>query len=324
MKKNRFINFFVILFTIIFLFQSFYKMEIEALENSEVENVRATLIYPQHAILGEGSIWSDTDRVLYWIDIEGKKLFIYNPKTNCNQEFQLSDLPGTVVQRTNGELLIAIRNGITSFNPHTKEFKVMSHPNTVTNNRYNDGKCDPQGRFWVSTMSLEDDNPPKASLFKINRDFHSEKIFDGVRIGNGLVWSIDQTKFYYIDTPTLNIDEMDYNAASGTVSNRRHCISFDHNFGHPDGMTIDNEGKLWVAHWEGGRVTRWCPITKKLLLTVTVPNVSRVTSCAFGDDDLQSLYITTARRENEPDSGSLFKYRFTNGIRGSPAFKFQG
>ncbi|KAN0036629.1 hypothetical protein ACTFIV_001933 [Dictyostelium citrinum] len=300
-------------------------MEVEASENFEVENVRATLTYPQHAILGEGSIWSDTDQVLYWIDIEGKKLFIYNPKTNCNQEFGLSDLPGTVVQRTNGELLIAIRNGITSFNPHTKEFKVMVHPNTVANNRYNDGKCDPQGRFWVSTMSLEQDNPPKASLFKINHDFHSEKVFDGVRIGNGLVWSIDQTKFYYIDTPTLNIDEMDFNADQGTVSNRRHCISFENRgFGFPDGMTIDNEGKLWIAHWEGGRVTRWCPITKKLLLTVTVPNVSRVTSCAFGDADLQTLYITTARCDGEPDSGSLFKYRFTNGIKGSVAFKFQG
>ncbi|EGC35811.1 hypothetical protein DICPUDRAFT_72325 [Dictyostelium purpureum] len=285
---------------------------------------RATLVYPQHAQLGEGSIWSVDKQALIWIDIEGRKLFVYHPNDNTNQAFDLPERPGTVVERTNGELLVAVKGGIRTFNIYTKESMIITNPETEPTNRYNDGKCDPQGRFWIGSMSLKSGEPAVASLYRVNHDLSSERILSGIKISNGLVWSLDQKKFYYIDTPTMGVDEFDYDAHSGSISNRKRCISFTGQDGFPDGMTIDAEGKLWIAHWDGGRVTRWDPNTKQRIFTVTVPNVSKVTSVAFGDYDLQTLYITTARDGGQPDSGSLFKYRFTNGIKGIPAYKFRG
>ncbi|KAF2076316.1 hypothetical protein CYY_002372 [Polysphondylium violaceum] len=295
-------------------------------DTDEVESVpflRANFLYHAYAILGEGAYWSTQDELLYWIDIEGRKLFAWDPRKMTNTVTQLSARPGTVVQRTNGELLIALQGGIVTYNTVTKESKVVAHPDKNVHNRYNDGKCDPQGRFWIGTMNL-DASSPTASLYTIGDGFNTQTKLSNVRISNGIIWSLDSKKMYYIDTPTLGVDEYDFDAASGTISNKKRIITFSGPDGSPDGMTIDAQGNLWIAHWEGGKVSKWNPNTGKRLLEVLVPNVTRVTSVAFGGPNLATLYITTARESRQPSSGALFQYQFLDGTKGVAAHKFRG
>ncbi|KYQ89243.1 senescence marker protein-30 family protein [Tieghemostelium lacteum] len=288
------------------------------------EDVSASVIYQSKSQLGEGAYWSTSDRVLYWLDIDGKKLNIFNPKSLKNEEISLPSIPGTVVQKTNGELVIALRSGISIYNQYSKNLKVISHPEKVVTNRYNDGKCDANGRFWVGSMSLENGTPAKATLYTIDSRLKVQEKLQNVKISNGIIWSLDNRAMYYIDTLTMGVDRFDFDLDSGEISNRKRVITFSGQDGLPDGMTIDSEGYLWVCHYDGGKVTRWNPDNGNKLMTVWVPGVKKVTSVAFGGDDLSDLFITTGRDGNSPDSGSLFHYKFTNGIHGVPSNKFSG
>eukprot|EP01133_Synstelium_polycarpum_P002481 gene2481-2822_t len=239
-------------------------------------------------------------------------------------QFNLEERPGTVVPRAgySDQVVIAIKGvGISFLNTTTGDTEFLANPETLDTNRYNDGKVDPAGRFWIGTMSLKNGQPDEASLYSVDHGV-SKKHLDGLRISNGLIWSLNHTKMYYIDTPTLGIDVFDYNNDTGVIGNRSRLITFTGNDGSPDGMTIDSEGMLWVAHWDGSKVTRWDPESRQCNLTVSLP-VSRVSSCAFGDEDLSTLYITTAKSDQK-NSGGLFRYRFNGTITGVPSSGYQG
>eukprot|EP01132_Coremiostelium_polycephalum_P005845 gene5845-7274_t len=284
----------------------------------------ASVLLPTHSKLGEGALWSVEDQLLYWIDIEGELLHIYNPKTPRDISYKLPSKPGTVVRRKNGHVVLALMNeGVVDFDPHTEQITKLVHPQNVPGNRYNDGKVDPKGRFWVGSMSLSDSHPPVAHLYMIDSNLHSTTKLEQVRISNGIVWNADSTKMYYIDTETHNVDSFDYDAQTGNISNRKIITTIPQQEGYPDGMCIDDEGMIWVAHWAGGKVTRWNPNTGEKLMAIRTPGVTRTTSCAFGGPDLTTMYITTAKGDNEPNSGNLFVYHFTNGIKGVPSFNFE-
>jgi sugar lactone lactonase YvrE len=167
-----------------------------------------------------------------------------------------------------------------------------------------------------------------ASLYCLDTDGAVRHVFGGVTTSNGLGWSPDQRTMYYIDTPTLQVAAFDYDGDTGTISNRRPIVTFPSGVGRPDGMAVDAEGRLWIAHWDGGRISRWNPEDGRLSLEIPLP-VARVTSCAFGGPNLDRLYITTARHgltepqlAEQPHAGSLFAV--SPGVAGLPANEYLG
>jgi sugar lactone lactonase YvrE len=194
-------------------------------------------------------------------------------------------------------------------------------------NRFNDGKCDPAGRFLAGSM---DDTEIKASgsLYSLSPDGSVKTLLAGTHIANGLAWSPDYQTFYFIDTPTRTVMAYDYDLSTGAIANPRPVISVAPALGWPDGMTCDTQGRLWVALWGGARLTRWDPENGQLLEEIPFPALN-VSSCAFGGPGMTDLYVTTARKEMDarqlakyPLSGGLFRIR--TDIQGLPTFAFAG
>jgi len=273
----------------------------------------ASLEYKIQASLGEGAIWNYKTQELYWIDIEGKQLNIYNPKSKINKILNTESRIGTVVPFTKDEALVALENGVHKINLQTGKSNLFTNMEIqLPNSRLNDGKCDPSGRFWVGSMHLKQETG-KANLYTITSENILQKKIDSVTISNGIVWTSDKKTMYYIDTPTSTIKEFDYNNETGEISNGKIAVKIPIKLGFPDGMTIDEENMLWVGMWNGNAVIRFNPKTGKVISKVEVP-AHNITSCAFGGENLEMLYITSARvdmTEEElikyPLAGSLFK-----------------
>ncbi|RIH66453.1 SMP-30/gluconolactonase/LRE family protein [Mariniphaga sediminis] len=288
---------------------------------------KTELVLDTQSDLGEGAIWNHKTGELMWVNITGKILNFYNPKLKYNKEMFTGQMIGTVVPSESGKAMIALENGFYQFDPETgsKHF-IIDPEKEISGNRFNDGKCDPAGRFWAGTMSLEGKKKAGA-LYRLDPDSTVHKMIEGVTTSNGIVWSRDHTKMYYIDTPTRKVMAWNYNNETGEISNPQTAIEVPEDMGFPDGMTIDSEGNVWIALWGGAAVGCWNPETGELLRTIDVP-AKNVTSCAFGDDDLGTLYITTARQNtNEkelkkfPHAGGVFKIR--PGVKGVEACFFK-
>lgn len=272
----------------------------------------ATLVFDAAAILGEGCFWHPSESRLYWVDIEGCRLHSFDPASGVNRSFDLPARIGCAVPVESGGLLVALQNGIHFFDPETQRLDFLTNPlQGKTDIRFNDGKADDAGRFWVGSMHLRI-VPGVAALYRLDRSGSVVQVLDGVTISNGMAWTEDQKTLYYIDTPKRTVDAFEFSAADGTIHNRRVVFSFQESEGQPDGMTIDLDGKLWVAMWSGGQVLRLDPDTGICMERVRVP-APLVTSCCFGGEDLRTLYITTARvelndaqRAAYPHSGGLF------------------
>lgn len=289
----------------------------------------ATLVVDTRAQLGEGSFWDDRNNELYYIDIEGKKLFIYNPSVNKQMSYDMGQRIGTVVPtEKQNEAIVALQNGIYLFNTITQKQTLLCSPEHGLNNmRFNDGKCDPAGRFWVGSMHL-DQTEGAASLYRIESTGAFEKMIPNVTISNGIVWSSDQTKMYYIDTPTGQVMAYDYDLETGNITNGQVAVKISEDLGYPDGMTIDSKGRLWIALWNGNGVGCWNPDNGKLIDFIQVP-AHNVSSCTFGGDNLEKLYITTAKvdmtsaeKATFPHAGSLFVA--TPGVKGVKGNYFKG
>lgn len=264
------------------------------------------------AILGEGAIWNHRTQELYWVDIEGQKLHIYDPASGHNRTLALPSRIGTVVPTRDGQAVIGLEDGIYRLDPSDGAIELHAPVEAdKPQNRTNDGKCDPAGRLWIGTMNLEEQTGAGA-LYRVAPSGKVETMLRNVTISNGIVWTADQRTMYYIDTPTNVVKAFDFDLPSGTISNERVAVTIDPEMGHPDGMTIDAEGMIWVALWGGSAVIRFHPRTGAMLEKVDVPAL-KVTSCAFGGPLLDTLYITTAsiamtpeQLEHYPDAGSLF------------------
>src|SRR5690606_10237951 len=191
----------------------------------------------------------------------------------------------------------------------------------------NDGKCDPAGRVWVGTMAEGAEATGKVVLYCVEKDLTASAKIPPVTCSNGVCWSADARTVYYVDTPTYQVLAFDVDADTGALANRRVCIELSRAEGAPDGMTIDAEGQLWIALFDGGRVLRIDPKNGERTFQVRTPGGGNVTSCAFGGKDLDHLYITTARigltseeRALQPDAGSLFVAQVP--FKGVPAMRF--
>lgn len=275
--------------------------------------VEAQIIYPIQAIVGEGSLWDIDNQRLLWVDILAHKIYTFDPKTKSNTGFDIGQDVGTVVITESGWWAYADQDGIGFLNPKTGEMKMGPKPEIDHKEvRFNDGKCDPRGNFWAGTMAY-DATERAGTLYEFDFKRGVNKKIEGCTISNGLAWSGDRTKFYFIDSPTYEIHQYDYDQDTGEISNKKVAARISKEIGLPDGMAIDAEDFLWVALFYGGKVIRIDPNTGEVVYEVTLP-VPNITSCAFGGPDLDELYITTARHamdnkalEKYPLSGSLFR-----------------
>jgi sugar lactone lactonase YvrE len=289
-------------------------------EKAEPNNHSAEIEFKINAELGEGAFWNYKTQEFYWVDIIGKSLNIYNPTTKSNKNFEMPSAISTVVAYTNQEAVVALVDGIYKINLQSGELRVLSDvEKEMTWNRFNDGKCDPNGNLWVGSMHY-DQNKPLASVYKIEENGNTTKMIDSVTISNGIVWTKDSKTMYYIDTPTANIMAYDFNTQSSTISNGRVAVKVKEKDGFPDGMTIDENDMLWVGMWNGNAIANYNPKTGELVSKIEVP-AHNVTSCAFGGENLDTLYITTSsldmtdeEKEKYPLAGSIFKIK--PGVKG--------
>jgi sugar lactone lactonase YvrE len=284
------------------------------------------LLLDAKAALGEGPAWEARTNLLYWLDIKGHTVHLYDPQNRTDRSIDVGQQTGCAAPTKDGNLILGLKTGLATLDLATAKLDFIARPEVhLPGNRFNDGKCDPAGRFLAGTM---DDAEVEASgaLYSLSSDHTLKTLITGVRISNGLAWSPDYKTFYYIDTPTRVVMAYDYDLEKGNISNPRVVVRVPESFGWPDGMTNDVEGNLWIALWGGAAVTCWNPATGSLIRKVDVP-AGNVTSCVFGGEGLTTLYITSARKgmsaeqlARYPLSGGLFK--FEAGVQGMLTFVF--
>ncbi|KAK3912985.1 Regucalcin [Frankliniella fusca] len=285
--------------------------------------------------LGEGPHWDATSGALYYVDIEGKKLFKYVPATKQRTAVTLDDLVGFAVPVANSPNVFVAglkrRIVLVTWDGRSETPEIVENLLEVQKDvksellRINDGKADPNGRVWAGTMSRIEVGADDGVLFYVGQDRKAHICQTNVGLSNGLAWTPDCKTMYYVDSLKRSVDVMSVDPASGQISDRKILFSLEANgiHGFPDGMTIDVEGKLWVAVYDGAQVLRVDPATGSLLTTVSIP-APEVTSVAFGGPNLDELYVTTAAmratkevREKYPDAGALFKVTGL-GVKGYP------
>ena len=291
-----------------------FKKESTFSANNErsMKTKKAALLYEIPAQLGEGAFWNHETGILYWVDIEGRKLHLFDPQKKTDKSFPTPSRIGTVVPQNKDVAIVALENGIYKINTNNGALELLSDVEAnMTENRFNDGKCDPNGNLWVGSMDLEQ-SKPNARLYKVESSGKTTTMLEQVTISNGIVWTKDKKTMYYIDTPTRKIRAFDFNPENSTISNERVAVAVSESLGYPDGMAIDENDKLWVGMWNGNSVLCFDPKTGKVIDKIEVP-AHNVTSCAFGGKDLDLLYITTASIDMTkeeikqfPLAGSLF------------------
>ena len=264
------------------------------------------VVLAAEARLAEGPVWDPRSSCLWWVDIQRGQVHRFDPASGADTYFEVGEDVGTVAVRAAGGLVIATTTGLyTCLEDGGRKTLLHAVDTDPPGGRFNDGKADPWGRFWAGTML--DDPPGACALYRMDPDRSLHTMVTGVSCSNGLAWSPDGSVMYYIDTQTGGVDAFDHAVATGDLSGRRRIVDIDR--GHPDGMTVDADGCLWVALWDGWGLQRFAP-DGRLLATVEVP-AQRVTSCAFGGPSLSTLYVTTARTglrdfADQPHAGSLF------------------
>lgn len=294
----------------------------------DIAGSHLAVVLDHTCLLGEGPLWDASRQQICWIDIERGEIHQYSTKSKTHKTIPVHQMPGTIALCTDGNFIAALKNGIALIDRNSGEINILSNPEPhLPGNRFNDGKCDPAGRFWAGTLSLSWE-AGAGSVYMWEKGFREAvKKIEHVTIPNGMAWSPDQQTFYFIDTTTHEVVAYRYDKASGNISHPKTVIHIPESEGLPDGMTIDTEGMLWIAHWAGWQVSRWDPNSGKKLLSIPLP-VANVTSCTFGGNKLEDLYITTASNElteeelkEQPLAGSLFVLR-NSGFKGMPALEF--
>jgi len=275
-----------------------------------VPSSRPEIFQRTPARLGEGPCWDVRGQKLWWIDILGRKLFSCAADGGLVRTLDLPEMPGCVAVADDGRLVVALHRGVQLCDPATGTLTPFSVPagHNPEIFRFNDGKVDPQGRFWAGTLAL-DSRPGQSRLFRFDGQGRATVMREGVSISNGLAWSPDGRTLYYVDSPTRLVQAFAFDAASGSLGAGRTALALRADEGWPDGCCMDAEGCLWLGHWGAGRLTRWDPVKGRCLATHRLP-VANVTSCVFGGAKLDRLFITTAvddaAKTAEPEAGFTF------------------
>lgn len=262
----------------------------------------ADLVLDSRARIGEGPLWDQKRGRLLWVDIPANALHEFDPRSGTDTVTDVGQPIGAVGICERGGLVAALRDGFGFLAPgHHSVSELIEVEKDRPANRMNDGKCDCRGRFWAGTMAW-DHTPEVGSLYCLQRSsqgFRLSAVLTGLTVANGLDWSPDNRRMYYIDSPTQRIDIFDFDAEQGAMSHRRTFVEIPRADGLPDGMLVDSEGYVWVALFGRGKVRRYTS-SGEIDMEIRVP-VTLVTSCAFGGPHLDELYITTARHRLTPE-----------------------
>jgi sugar lactone lactonase YvrE len=292
--------------------------------------MQAELVQDVRAEIGEGPVWDECTGRLHWLDINAGVVHRWSPADDSDLTLEVGQPVGSLALGAQGGLALAVRDGFALIPAGTEHVeRLIPVERELMGNRMNDGRCDPAGRFWAGTMST-DRLQGAGSLYcleQVEASLLPRRVFGGLTIANGIDWSPDGQRMYYIDSPTQRVDIFDFDMESGTVRNRRPFAKIPESEGLPDGMAVDADGGVWVALFWAGRLRRYSPASE-IVQEIEIP-VTLVTSAAFGGPDLGDLYITTARhrltpeeRANQTHAGSLFWCR--PGPVGRPPFRFRG
>jgi len=272
-----------------------------------------TPVFDVSAELGECPTWDPIGRRLWWIDWATGFVYRSDVASGVTTSYFAGASLSAVAPSASGLVGLALGHGYSALDPSTGEVRPLARAETEqAETRMNDGKCDAKGRFWAGTMAM-DGTSRIGALYVLETDRSVRRVLDRVICSNGMGWSADNSRFYYIDSGTYRIDVFDFDLERGTLLNRSTLIQLQEHEGQPDGLVIDSAGYLWVALWDGWQVRRYSP-TGELCSTIRLP-VSRPTCCALGGEDLRDLYITTAmpdsaeEREAEPLAGRVFTTR---------------
>jgi len=290
-------------------------------------SLRPDVAFDAGATLGEGPVWDEEQQRLLWVDILPGLVHRFDPATGSDDTFGVGKPVGSASLRRDGGLVLAVEDGFALLDPawqRLDQVAVIEHPGPPA--RFNEGKCDPAGRFLAGTMAY-DETAGAGSLYRLDPGLAVTKVLDGVTISNGLAWSADGTTMYYIDSPTQGVDAFHYDIDTGRLANRRRVVDIPAAAGIPDGMTIDADGCLWMALYGGSAVHRYAP-DGHLDTTVSFP-ATNITCPVFGGREFHQLYVTSARdglderqRAAQPHAGAVFAVDV--GARGLPGLRFAG
>lgn len=283
--------------------------------SAAIKGFKPKVASSEQAGLGEGACWDPITKRLLWVDIYAGKIFRHDPVTKEDSVIETFQPIGTVVPYTKKHVVAALLKGICVIDVRQKKvIEYIGNPeaqNVFT--RWNDGKvCPFDGRLWVGSMGILKQEG-FGSLYSVDTEKKIKTHLSDLTISNGICWSLDGSTMYHIDTPTHTVCAFDYDAKQGSISKKRVVVTVKEDMGAPDGMTIDNEGKLWVALFGGSAVARYDPENGTLIAKIKLP-VEQSTSVAFGGDNLDQLYITTGAEgftkkdyKNQPKAGCLFQ-----------------
>jgi sugar lactone lactonase YvrE len=265
--------------------------------------------------LGEGPVWSADAEELTFVDILAGEVHHVRPSDGAHRRCRVAAPVGAAIPRAGGGFVLLTRDGFVAYASGVRGDALAGIAPRRGEQRFNDGKADSAGRIWAGTQ-CEPGVTGAGALYRLDPDGEVQRVVDGVTISNGLGWSPERDRMYYADTATGGVDVFTYDADTGVLTDRRRLATVDR--GGPDGLTVDANGGLWVALFRGSAVARYTP-GGALDRLVELP-VALVTSCAFGDPDLGTLYVTTASHRldaPDPDAGRLFAFR--PGVTGLPA-----
>ncbi|MCT4619830.1 MAG: SMP-30/gluconolactonase/LRE family protein [Marinisporobacter sp.] len=289
---------------------------------------KAELIYPAKSLLGEGPYWDEALKKLVWVDIEGCSINLLDPRKKENEKIDIHKRIGCIVPREKGGAVIALEDGLYFFDYQTKEVNFIDDPEKhILANRFNDGKCDSAGRLWVGTMAKNQQDEKAygaGNLYRMDKNLQIKRMIKDVTISNGIGWSPNNKEMYYVDTITHQLVTYEYDLKNGEISNPKTTICISEEDGVPDGICVDAQGMIWIAHWGGAKVSRWNPKDGKCIEQYEIPT-PLVTSCAFGGENYNELFITTASVGLEENiyAGGIYriKLKYVNGL---PVCSFKG
>jgi L-arabinonolactonase len=286
--------------------------------------------------LGEGCLWDATSQSLWWLDIaRPSRIQRFNPLTGEHKVWTSPLLLTAIARKKSGGFIVGGEDGVYSFDPSTGATSLFCSPETdIPLNRMNDGCCDPQGRFWIGSMMQNigpqgedlDITADTGNLFCVEADGASRRMEQNVGVSNGPCWSPDGRTFYFSDSKNQFIYAYDFDGDSGVISNRR-VLNDSKSHGYPDGATVDVEGFIWSARWEGSCVVRIDP-KGRIDRVVEIP-ATRVTCPVFGGADMDTIYLTTSRAHVDvatlaryPNQGGVFAFK--PGVKGILKNEFAG
>ena len=287
--------------------------------------VAVDCVVPGPDVLGECTLWDDRERVLWWVDIRAPALKRYDPSTGVVHALTLGEFIGSFGLTRVGGMVAGMKSGLYLLDSSTGALDLLAAPEKeLAQNRFNDGRCDRAGRFWAGTM-IDGPRAPVGSLYRLDPNGTCTRVRDRLNVPNSIAWSPDDRTMYFADTHVSMLWAYDYDLERGTMRNERVFADCSNRPGRPDGSCVDAEGCLWNAEYGGGRVVRY-RTDGRIDQVVELP-VSNVTCCCFGGDQLDVLYISTARQrmtpeqlEREPLAGGLFACR--PGAVGLPEARF--